>query len=225
MDINRKFWNDGQQKLRRILATGDHSKAIDQFLVQHGMVHGRQVSRGSVWSFEEELWQGLTEKAFRSIPPKGEHSIAWILFHIARIEDITMNMLVADTAQLYVKDKWTKKLNATISHSANKMGDQEVAQLSATLNMESLCNYRIAVGLRTQEVVKKLKPAELTQKVKAERLQRVMETGAVTPEALEIVTYWSKRTIAGLLLMPPTRHNFLHLNEAFRIKSKLKETS
>lgn len=52
-----------------------------------------------------------------------------------------------------------------------------------------------------------------------------METGAVTPEALEIVTYWSKRTIAGLLLMPPTRHNFLHLNEAFRIKSKLKETS
>lgn len=86
--------------------------------------------------FEEELWQGLTEKAFRSIPPKGEHSIAWILFHIARIEDITMNMLVADTAQLYVKDKWTKKLNATISHSANKMGDQEVAQLSATLNVE-----------------------------------------------------------------------------------------
>lgn len=225
MDTNRKLWNDGQQKLRRALATGGHSKSIEQFLIQHGMVHSKQVSRGSIWSFEEELWQGLTEGIFRSIPPKGEHSIAWILFHIARIEDITMNMLVADTVQLYVKDKWAKKLSATISHSANKMDGQEVAQLSATLNMESLRKYRIAVGRRTQEIVQKIKPAEWNQKVKAERLQKVLETGAVTPEALEIVTYWSKRTIAGLLLMPPTRHNFLHLNEAFRIKTKLKETS
>jgi hypothetical protein len=32
---------------------------------------------------------------------------------------------------------------------------------------------------------------------------------------------WSKRTVAGLLPMPPTRHNFLHLNEALRIKQKL----
>lgn len=225
MDINRKLWNDGQQKLRRLLVTGDHSKAIDQFLVQHGMVHSKQVSRGSVWSFEEELWQGLTEKAFRSIPPKSEHSIAWILFHIARIEDITMNMLVADTAQLYVKDKWERKLNAAISHSGNKMDDRAIAQLSTQLDMDSLRKYRIVVGRRTQEIVKKLRPEEWNQKVRAERLQRVLETGAVTPEALEIITYWSKRTIAGLLLMPPTRHNFLHLNEAFRIKTKLKETS
>jgi hypothetical protein len=33
--------------------------------------------------------------------------------------------------------------------------------------------------------------------------------------------YWSKKTIAGLLLMPPTRHNFVHLNEAARIRQKL----
>lgn len=223
MDINRKLWNDGQQKFRRILAAGDHSKAVDQFLIQHGMVHSKKVSRGSVWSFEEELWQGLTEKVFRSIPPKGEHSIAWILFHITRVEDITMNILIADTTQLYVKDKWGKKLGVTISHSANSMDDQEVAQLSAKLNMELLRKYRVAVGRRTQEIVKKIIPAEWNQKVRVERVQRVLETGAVTPEALEIVTYWSKRTIAGLLLMPPTRHNFLHLNEAIRVKSKLKE--
>jgi hypothetical protein len=35
------------------------------------------------------------------------------------------------------------------------------------------------------------------------------------------VDYWSRRTVAGLLLMPPTRHCFLHLNEALRIKHAL----
>jgi hypothetical protein len=35
------------------------------------------------------------------------------------------------------------------------------------------------------------------------------------------IDLWSRRTIAGLLLMPPTRHNFLHLNDALRIKQGL----
>jgi hypothetical protein len=40
---------------------------------------------------------------------------------------------------------------------------------------------------------------------------------------METVDYWSKKTIAGLLLMPPTRHCILHLNEAMRIKEKLRK--
>ncbi|HLO16716.1 MAG TPA: hypothetical protein VK206_17915, partial [Anaerolineales bacterium] len=74
---------------------------------------------------------------------------------------------------------------------------------------------------RTRAIVRQLKPEELNQKVTASRLQKVMDEGALLPEALEILNYWSKRTIAGLLLMPPTRHNFLHLNEALRIRQKL----
>ena len=36
-----------------------------------------------------------------------------------------------------------------------------------------------------------------------------------------LVEYWSTRTIAGLLLMPATRHPLVHLNEAMRIKGLL----
>jgi len=35
-----------------------------------------------------------------------------------------------------------------------------------------------------------------------------------------VIDYWSGLTLAGLLLMPPTRHNFIHLNEALRLKQK-----
>jgi hypothetical protein len=48
-----------------------------------------------------------------------------------------------------------------------------------------------------------------------------MDEGALLPQAIEILNYWSSRSIAGLLLMPPTRHNFLHLNEALRIKQRV----
>lgn len=221
MDSNRKLWNNGHQKLRLMLKSNDHQKAIELFLIQHAMVHSRKVSGMDVWSFEDELWQGLTEAAFRAIPPKGEHSIAWMLFHIARIEDITMNLLIAETPQLYLKDDWAKKLKSTIPHSANKMDAKSVAQLSAAIDMKALREYRIAVGKRTRAIVKKIRAEELNQKVNPIRLQKVLAEGAVIPEAMEVVNYWGSRTIAGLLLMPATRHNLLHLNEALRVKQKL----
>ena len=224
MDPHHKLWNQGQQKLQRALSANDAQKAIALFLDQHAMVHAGKMSKTKLWSFEDEILNDMTEEQIRCIPSRGEHSIAWILFHLARIEDITMNLLVAGTPQLFVREAWEEKLKASILHSANKMDDRSVAALSAQIDIDALRIYRQSVGRRTREIVKQLKPEELRQKAGAPRLQKVMDEGALLPEAIEILNYWSKRTIAGLLLMPPTRHNFLHLNEAGQIKARLRTT-
>ena len=164
---------------------------------------------------------GLTDTQVRAILSGGEHSIAWILFHLARVEDITMNILVAGTEQLFTKDDWAGKLKVGIVHSANRMDDESVAKLSARINVTALKAYRVAVGKRTRQIVQKLRAEDFKKKVEPDRIQKVMAAGAVIPEAMEIINYWSTRTIAGLLLMPPTRHNILHLNEALRIRQKL----
>jgi hypothetical protein len=221
MDSNRQHWNQGHQRLHRALAANDHKKATELFLDQHAMVHSGKMAKGKLWSFEDEVLNGTAEDQIRCIPPKSEHSIAWILFHLARIEDITMNMLVAGTPQLFVQDDWGDTLNVNIFHSANSMDDRGIATLSARVDIDTLRAYRQSVGRRTREIVRKLTPEELKQKPDPSRLQKIMDEGALLPEAIGILNYWSKRTIAGLLLMPPTRHNFLHLNEALRIKQRI----
>lgn len=223
MDINRHQWNQGHQTLHRALTGNGHQKAVDVFLSQHAMVHAQEMSDSKLWSFEDEVLNHMTDEQYRCIPPGWEHSIAWIFFHIARIEDITMNMLVAGTPQLFVQDGWMKKLHVSVSHSANSMRASEIAALSAQVDIDTLRAYRQSVGRRTRQIVQKLKPDELKQKVNPSYLQKVLNEGALLPEAIGILNYWSKRTIAGLLLMPPTRHNFLHLNEASRIKQKLRQ--
>jgi hypothetical protein len=221
MDANQKQWNLNQQKLRRALGSRNHKTAIHLFLSQHAMVHSAKMARTNLWSYEDEIFENAAEDIIRRIPPGGEHSIAWILLHIARIEDMTMNILVAGTLQLFSSDHWEKKLKISILHSANKMSDANIADLSAQIDMDALRAYRLAVGRRTREIVQKLKPEDFKQKVASSRIQKILDAKAVSEGAIEIVNYWSKRTIAGLLLMPPTRHNFLHLNEASRIKQKL----
>lgn len=100
------------------------------------------------------------------------------------------------------------------------MDEADVARLSATIDIEALRAYRVSVGRRTREIVQQLDVEALKRKVDPIRLQQVMDEGAVIPEARGLVDYWSRRNIAGLLLMPATRHNLVHLNEALRLKRR-----
>ena len=223
MDIERRLWNQKQKELRRVLTgADDHSAAIELFLSQHAAVHSTQVSRSEVWSFADEIWQDLTEEEIRTIPRKGDHSIAWVIWHMARIEDVTMNILVAGSPQILHRDNWFEQMKTTFQDTGNAMDQQDVTKLSGTIDIEMLRAYRLEVGRRTREIAAQLQPEDLKQKVEPARLERVMDEGAVVEEARGLRDYWGKRKIAGLLLMPPTRHNFIHLNEGWRVKQKLK---
>lgn len=217
MDVDRKFWNAEQKSLQNKLSRpGHHQEAIQLFLRQHAMVHSTRMSNSGLWSFEDEVLQGLSDAALcRMI---GEHSIAWILLHIARVEDVTMNLLVAECSQVFLEGGWEERLKINIRHTGNGMNQQAIASLSAALDLTALKDYRMAVGRRTREIVQALEPGSLKRRVEPARFQRIWDEGAVLAGASAIVDYWSRRTTARLLLMPPTRHNFVHLNEALRLK-------
>jgi hypothetical protein len=222
MDLNHLAWNENQQSLQDALAHPDnHPEWLRLFLRQHLQVHSRRVAEQGQWSFEDEVLEGLTDSALRVIPANGQHSIAWILWHLARIEDLTMNMLIAGADQLFVREGWAEKLKAPIRDTGNEIDKEHVKLLSQTINLESLRAYRVSVGQRTRTIVSSLPMEILGQKVDPKRIQDVRLSGDVIPAAEGIVNYWSRRTVAGLLLMPPTRHCFTHLNEALRIKKSL----
>ncbi|MBN1666033.1 MAG: hypothetical protein JW862_03065, partial [Anaerolineales bacterium] len=104
--------------------------------------------------------------------------------------------------------------------TGNEMSPAGVAALSAQVNLPALRAYRLAVGQRTRQIIQALTPEQLKHRVDPERIQRVHTEGAILPSASDISAYWSKRTIAGLLLMPATRHNFVHLNEIAALKKR-----
>ncbi|MCP4580403.1 MAG: DinB family protein [candidate division Zixibacteria bacterium] len=221
MEVNRKIWNQNQKKLRQALTKSDnHNETIELFLGQHAMVHSSRMSGSGLHSFEDEILGDLSEETIRYIPPKFNHSIAWIIWHLARIEDVTMNLLVTGTPQCLIRNDWLKKLKINICHTGNAMSDDDVAQLSSDIEIEALKAYRIAVGRNTSKIVKKLKQEDFKKSVDPSRLQRIWDEKAMLENAAGIVRYWGRRDIAGLLLMPPTRHCFLHLNEARRVKER-----
>jgi hypothetical protein len=220
-ETNRKICLRQQTGLRKLLLEpGQFEHGIQLFLTQHAILHSAQMSGLGLWSFEDAILNDLPEVHFRRIPPNEEHSIAWLIWHMARCEDITLNLLVAGRPQVLLADGWLEAVGGSILHTGNAMTQAEIKAFSQAIDLSALRLYRQTVGRRTREIVSQLQPGDLKRKVEPQRIKQVWQQGAVLETARDIVDYWSKRDVAGLLLMPATRHNLVHLNEALELKTR-----
>lgn len=218
IDRERKRLNRDQSALRKILEGAPDRAALDRFVAHHAALHTRSNEWADVWSYEDALLGDLTESQFRKIPDNGEHSIAWVLWHVTRIEDAAMNLVVAGRPQVLLSGDWAARLKIETRDSGNEDSAEEIAALSESIDIPALRAYRKAVGLQTRELVARLSPSDLGQKTDPARLQVVMAVGALKVAAVGIRNYWSRRTIAGMLLMPGSRHILVHLNEIFELR-------
>jgi hypothetical protein len=215
----RDTWTVNQRALRSALESGDQrDKAVDLFMIQQGTLHSAKAAPEAPYSLEDLLLDDIEEEIFRRVPQGTDHSIAWLIWHLARCEDITMNVLTAGRPQ--VRGDWQGKLKIKAKDTGNAMTPAEIAELSQAIDLDALRGYRAAVGRATREIVGGLTLEQINAKVDPDRIRQILDDGSVLPGAIGIAEYWSKRTIAGLLLMPPTRHNMTHINEGFRLKGK-----
>jgi hypothetical protein len=112
------------------------------------------------------------------------------------------------------------KMKIKVRDTGSTMDTEGVVDLSNKIDIVALRAYRVAVGRRTRDIVNQLQPEELKHKIDPARLDQVRKEGAVVEAASGLIDYWGKRNIAGLLLMPATRHNLVHLNESLRLKER-----
>ncbi len=199
------------------------AEAAELFLKLHGTLYASGEAHAEHWNFEDELLKDLREQTMRLYPvstPGSSNSIVWHLWHSARVEDITVNMLIAGGEQVLHKQHFAGRLGTDVHHSGNGMAAQEMERFSIKVDIPALRAYRSAVAFRTREIIGSLQPEQFKEKVRPERIAHLAKEGAVMASEQWLIDYWAGKTIAGLILMPATRHNLVHLNKAGRIKHK-----
>jgi hypothetical protein len=218
----RKNWSSDQKRLRSLLKSGAPlEESLNLFYAQHAVLHNQSMAGTGQWSYADEVFSDLNEDQFRQIPLGAEHSLIWILWHISRIEDITMNILVADKEQIYLQDAWIDKLASPIHYTGNQINQDDLLALSQSIDPNDLQEYREAVGKQTRSIVNEITIGRLSEQVSPTGLERIVKEGAVLVESVELLAYWGKRKIYQLLLMPPTRHLLVHLNEALALRKRI----
>jgi hypothetical protein len=222
LDSYRRLMNHQQTVLRELLQNpAQFEQGMRLFFTQHAMLHSAQVAEPPTWSYEDTVLAGIPEAQYRLIPEGQEHTIAWLLWHMARCEDITMNLLVAGSPQVLLQNDWLKKMRTSMVDTGNAMTREEILSFSEQIDLPALREYRLAVGKRTREIALGLTPADLIRKVDPARMELVWQQGAIIEASRGIAEYWGKRDMKGLLLMPASRHLLTHLNEILEIKKTL----
>jgi hypothetical protein len=191
--------------------------ARDLFLEQHAAVHSAAVG-GNKASAAERTFGGLTAEQMRMRPREDLNSLAWLMWHIARAEDIFVNPVLAGRPQVF-DEAWAGKLGITRRDFGIGMTSAEVTELTRQLDVAALREYRDAVGRRTREVVSGFKTDDWVGQVAPSALEAAAAQGAFGARSEILLKVFAGRPRPGLLSGIALFHCSGHMGEAVTVRS------
>src|SRR5215510_6586982 len=117
------------------------------FLSQHAALHAIDVSGRAFGA--QRIFSEPSDDQMRIRPGPGLNSLVWLLWHMARTEDVAVNLVVAGRPQVF-DDAWARRMNVLRPDLGTGMTADEVAALTEQADVEAVRAYRSAVGRRTR---------------------------------------------------------------------------
>jgi hypothetical protein len=182
------------------------------FLARHGLMHTRV----------DGLTEGLTEEQVRGHVHPAANPLAWLLWHIARSEDASVNLLVAAGPQV-LDDAWARRLKVARRDIGEGMTMAEVDQLCETIDLGALPPYWAAVGERTASVMSALASSALDTVISPKEFERaIVDEGMLSgPHVSRIQELWAGMTRGRFLMYLPFTHNYEHIGQADLLRGLL----
>lgn len=193
---------------------GKFGEAKELFFQIHSQLHSAEVYGTGETEFDR-LICGINEE-------KCSYAL-WDIWHIARIEDITAGILLGGKNQLFSAET-ARAVGSPVSDTGNAMTDSEIKELIESISLTELLKYRSSVGRRTREIVSAMTEADAKRKFPAEYRDKLFDCGGLTshPDSAWLADYWLSKDCAGIILMPLTRHQIMHLNQCGQLFSKIR---
>ena len=184
------------------------------FLAQHAVVHSAAVG-GNKLSAAERTFGGLTEDQMRVRPREDLNSLAWLMWHISRAEDIMVNAVLNGRDQVF-DDGWMRRLKIDRKDFGIGMTSAEVTDLTKKIDVVALREYRDAVGIRTREIVGGFKEADWGGEIPAEALERAVAQGGFGAPLVKAFTGRPRTAVmCGIALF----HSSGHMGEGVTVRS------
>lgn len=182
-----------------------------------------------MWEISKNLFINLylelknkIDNLFKELKDCKNENIIWNLWHIMRIEDLIVNILICEKASI-LNEKLKNELNISITDTGNSLTKEEIKKFAKNINIKKLKYYSDKISKNTINLIKRLKAEDIKRKINKINLEKIINGCGVTKDNLWLIDYWGKKDIAGLLLMPLSRHIIVHLNQCYKyIETKSK---
>ena len=191
--------------------------ARDLLIEEHSALHSAAVG-GNKASMAERTFGGLTDDQMRVRPREDLNSLAWLMWHIARAEDIMTNIIVNGREQVY-DDGWMQRLKIARRDFGIGMTMPEVVELSAKIDLAALRDYRDAVGRRTREIVGAYGQQDWEGDIEAAAVERAGALGCFGDRTEALVKAFSGRPRRAVLSGIVVMHSAMHMGEGATVRT------
>src|SRR3954447_9824793 len=129
------------------------------YLADHARIHAATTSTEAEFALaggftmQDDTLKRLEETDLRA-SPDGLCSIVWHIWHMTRIEDVVVNLMVRGTSEVLDHvgddDSWLARLGVDVRLVGTGDTDEEVRAFSERVDVPTLLAYRDAVGRETR---------------------------------------------------------------------------
>jgi hypothetical protein len=168
------------------------------------------------------VWETVPAALMRQRPHPRVNSIAWNLWHLARVEDAGLNRFVVDRAQVLDDGPWMQRMNAPWRHLGSGMTFAEVDELNQRIDLSALHEYAQAVQARTRQIVTQVVWDSLDDIMEADRLHTILvDEGLAHSQAEGFLKNYLGWTKGRCLMNFGLTHPYQHVGEIGVIASLL----
>jgi len=134
---------------------------------------------------------------FCKMPLAKDKTIAYYLYHLIRIEDITSNTLIAGRTQIFFTGNYDKLMKSSIITTGNEICRDDLVEFSAMIKIDEFINYAYAVLNNINTIIQNMSFEESKMKVSEQRKADVIKTQTVSDDesAFWLVDYWCKKNL------------------------------
>jgi hypothetical protein len=157
------------------------------------------------------IWDMVPHALMIQRPHPRVNSMAWILWHMVRVEDAGINRFIVDRTQVLDEGNWMARMNVPYRHNGGDMTFAEVDELSQRIDIDALHGYALAVQTRTREIVSTLTMSDMDTVLEEAHVRNILVDEGLAygdPQGL-LQTYrnWNKaKTLFNFALTHPYQH-------------------
>ncbi len=169
-----------------------------------------------------DIWKTVPEDLMRQRPHPKVNSIAWILWHMARVEDSGINLFVTEGSQILDEDAWIKRLKVPWRHNGGGMNFSEVDELTSRIDLDALRDYSLIVQTRSREIIEQIPQIDLDETIQPKRLRVILlDEGLAHSDPEGLVKWYSGWSKGKCLMTFGLTHPYQHIGEIGVIASLL----
>jgi hypothetical protein len=151
-------------------------------------------------------------------PDGADNSIAWIVWHLARMEDVAINAVVRGGQQVLETDGWGARMSVADMRTGTGFAPSDVRGIEQILDVDGLDGYWTAVRRAT---ISWLETAPSLDEV-PDATSRLAAIPAIVPsEGGWIHEEWMGKPARYFVRTVVIAHGYLHLGEMRSVRSRL----